>query len=133
MKLPKIEIGHLYVIFSTVFGVSASMHRQSPLSRSANDIVYGIEKYAGFLHVNDTPSLVFVRISPLKYITIFALIFSSFSILYYSLYSPLFFLDSQHKHLPTSNEKELSLYSRGVKNCQWRVYNSQKLPMAFLT
>ena len=91
MKPSKIEIGHLYVIFSNAFGVSTSMHWQSPLFSSENDIVYGIQKYAGFSHINVTPSLVFVRILPLKYITIFALIFFLSFLFYTNLYSPLFF------------------------------------------
>ena len=91
IKLSKIEIGHLYLFFSTIFRVSVSMHRQSLFSSSANDIVYRIEKYVGFLYTNVIPLLVFVRILPLKYTIIFALLFIFLSFFYSSVFSLSFY------------------------------------------
>ena len=87
------------------------MHRQSLLSSSANEIVYGIEKYFGFSHTNVIPSLVFVRISPLKYTIIFAFIFLSLFIL---CYSP-FFVFGQTE---TLSSLRLAIWS-SIDGLQW--------------
>ena len=84
--MSKIDIRYQYLIFSTIFGVFAFIHRQSLSSNFTNNIVYRIEKYADFLYTNVTSSLVF-RILLLKYIIIFALLsISPFLLLSLSLF-----------------------------------------------
>ena len=67
MLLLMFEIGHIYLILTTLFWMPIFMLWQNLIFSSSNDMVWEIKKYVDLSDINIGPCSVFVIIKPLKY------------------------------------------------------------------